>query len=1134
MSRTVWIAENVYDPSTWEKFEGVSSVNELLLQRYTAKPANMKIYWKYVAASCDVTPQGTPENIDAMAERLDRLDGIFFVMNYPAEPVTIIAIIAIVLAVAAIAAVFLFRPSQKPDNSASPNNSLTDRQNTARPNERIPDIFGEVRSVPDVIAPPFRVFESNQEVEYGGYCIGRGSYALSQVSAVVGGSIVWDIKDDTTPLQQMDGSSAKVYGPGTSPNSGDAPLLLIGPTFDQPFINVTKSASVIGQILRAPNDTSVGGSGVGGIFVAHSDGTISCSDSNTDFTAYFGIGDDINFYNGGAGCNDPAGIQPPVNLDGNYVAAAVTSSILTFVNPSAVNAAWGALASFGGEQTTAMAPRITASGSRVIGPYVMDVTDCTEIWCNIVAPNGLFKVSSSSGNQYRIDTAATVTITPLDENFNPVGTSRSFSGAVIGSAVIQSQRAITIKCVLPLRTDGKPAGRVQVTCVRTTSYDTSWLGTNADVIQWRDLMAISPVTKQDFGNVTIMQTKSYATASALVATQRKLNVEVTRKLPVLDPVTHLAVAPFAFNCDVASVVVAHPDNFMVALTFTGNIAGPAPTGTIGFFTTQYGIDSSTSTVATGPFAFNTMIGFSVGAAIGPITLNYVYSGDANYPSSRIIIDCSVETDGTAVIPVPFSKSKVSDTNMVATRNAADIAIALALDPYLGNRPLTEIDFTNINSTLGVGQAVSTYFGSDLCCEFCYTFDDTQTTFEEMMTIIAQATFCTPYRRGSLLSMYFEKLTQSGTILFNHRNKLPGTETRTVTFGLNSNYDGIELNYIDPAAPNYPQVETTVTLYYPTNQSATNPKQITLQGVRNNVQAALVGWRLYNKLLYQNTAVEFQSTGEAAIVISTQRILVADNTRPDVQDGEITAQTGLTLTTSQPVVFAPGKDYAIFLQMYDGSIDNIAITPGPTANQVVLAGTPALPLVMDDDRYAKTTYQVAGPPINKYEPIDVDEVGIAWDGTFGIISDRALDGLTFAGNKIKLIGVIAEDQAGIQTSVDLSGTYTIDHVDHLGTLGEGNDDIFISGVDWSFLNVFAPTTTSTRDGAFIVNPGNPAAPITAYLLQSKEANDGSTYKLQALNYDDRYYGNDKDFINGTLLLNDISVSNAPFPDGGGYY
>lgn len=837
MSR-VTIVDNALDPSTWETIEDVTNVVEFLQSRYEFFPDTHHIYLNSVAKNCDVTPTGTDEQRAAQAEVLEKTSGHFYIVVYPEGFEVILIIIAIVLAVVAIGLSFLLRPNtSKNQTQGSPNNALGDRQNTARPNERIPDIYGNVISTPDIIAPPYRIFASNQEVEYGYYCIGRKSFQIEQAPALVGGAILWDIKDDITPLQQIDGASAEVYGPNTSPNSGDAPTLTIGASIGQPIVNLQRSSSVIGQIIRPPNDTTITGDNS---IRATASGTIECNDSNIDFTDYFATGDDVALVYDGA--VDPGGIVATQDLTGFYQLAAVSSTVLTFVSPTSVNPNWANLASFSGAASEFQSPVLAQSGTRWLGPFITDMAEMTEIWCNFVAPNGLFKVSASSGNQYRIDVMVQLEVTPLDSDYNPVGSARLYTTTVTGSAVVQSQRATTLKAVLPLRTDGKPAGRCQVRVQRLTLSDTEWQGQNIDQTQWRDLYAISPLSVTDFGDVTTIQTMSFATASALVTQQRKLNVQVTRLLPMRDPVTFV----------------------------------PSPTLT------------------------------------------------------------------------------------VATKNAADIYCAMAEDPFIGNRTAAEINYENIYALLGSGGTVETYFGTPLATEFCATFDDSNVSFEEMLGDVSQAVFCQAFRRGSALDISFEQPTDVGTILFNHRNKIPGSETRTVTFGLTNDYDGIEIDYIDPNAPNYPDIDTTVTLYFPLDQSAINAKKITLIGVRNNVQAQLIGWRLYQKLLYQNTVVEFTSLKEAADCVLQDPILVADNTRDDVYDGEIIAVNALLLTLSQPVQIDDGLTRYIFLQLSTGVIEAIQVFATTYPTIVRIASAPSTPLNTDPTTWARTTFMIAIP------------------------------------------------------------------------------------------------------------------------------------------------------------------------------
>ena len=76
-------------------------------------------------------------------------------------------------------------------------------------------------------------------------------------------------------------------------------------------------------------------------------------------------------------------------------------------------------------------------------------------------------------------------------------------------------------------------GYCRVRVKRTTNSDTNFEGTVVDEVKWRDLYAMSPVTQQHFGDVTTVQSVTYATDGALAVKSRKLNMEVTRKLPRL-------------------------------------------------------------------------------------------------------------------------------------------------------------------------------------------------------------------------------------------------------------------------------------------------------------------------------------------------------------------------------------------------------------------------------------------------------------------------------------------------------------------------------------------------------------------------------------------------------------------------
>jgi hypothetical protein len=900
---TVTIFNNPLELEAGEVFDNVEDIHALFQSKWPVFPKTARIYHRSVAQSCDVTPKNEHE-----IEALGKLNGNVYVVLYPEGFEVIAIIVAVVLAAVAIGISFLIRPNTKLNQNnqqPSPNNSLSDRQNTNRPNERIPDIVGTVRSTPDLIAVPYKYFINNQEVEHFYGCIGKGSYQIEQThsTSVDDPTVVWDVKDDTTPLQEIDGSSFAIYGPNTSPNSGNAPQLAVGDPINTQIVNIQPSNCVNGQVLRAPNASNLTGKDNIRVTAA---GTVETNDGTIDFNAYYAVGDTVSLVYGDAA--DPGHVHPNVSVVGDYTLLAVTTNSLTLANPSSVSAGWAALASFTGAASTYGSPVLVDLNDRHVGPFILNVGSMTEVWCNFVAPNGLFKISNESGNQYPIDVDVQIELQALNASYQPVGDIIAFTGTLVGSAVLQSQRGVTVKCKLPTRANGSVAGVCQISAIRLTASDKDFDGTVNDQVQWRDLYAVSPIAVSNFGNVTTIQTLTYATASALSVKARKLNLQVTRLLP----------------------------------------------------------------------------SYASGSASAPI----------------------------------------------ATKNAADILMYLATEPYIGNRTLAEIDVAELYSVLGPSGSVQSYFGTSLCTEFCYTFDDAQVSFEESVADVTQATFCTAFRRGSVMSVSFERQTANSVLLFNHRNKIPGSETRTITFGKTNDYDGIELDYIDPFAPNYPDLDTTVTLHFPPDQSAVNPKKITSVGIRNRVQAWMLGWRLYNKLIYQNTAVDFKSTQEAALLVLQDRILVADNTRADTQDGQITGQSGLTLFLSQNFDVIGGHNYIIFLQRYDGAVDSIVVTAqagtitttdeGKSRSMALnLQRAPIVPLVLDPDKYAATTYWI------------VDQ-----------------------------------------------------------------------------------TTSSNVAKAF--------------LLSEKDPEDGMQYTVKAVNYDDRYYSRDQDFINGSVNLGDYeSIPNSGF-------
>ncbi len=296
--------------------------------------------------------------------------------------------------------------------------------------------------------------------------------------------------------------------------------------------------------------------------------------------------------------------------------------------------------------------------------------------------------------------------------------------------------------------------------------------------------------------------------------------------------------------------------------------------------------------------------------------------------------------------LPTYKNGAMTSALFPTSSFADALVAMALDEKIGRRTIDEIDLDNIYQTY---QDIVDYFGTPLAGEFCTTFDDTNTSFEELVQMLCDAVFCTGYRQNNKLRLYFEKPTNNSVLLFNFRNKIPDSEKREINFGIVDDYDGLVYEWTDPVD------DSRVNIYLP-DRGAKNPKEVKSVGVRNRWQAHFNAWRLWNKLKFQHTSITFDACAESELLVLRDRILVADNRKQEQQSGEIEQQNGLILKLSHEVKLSAGKAYVIYLQMGNGSVDLIPVKP-VDVRHVQLERLPLYPLNLENNDFIRTVYTV---------------------------------------------------------------------------------------------------------------------------------------------------------------------------------
>lgn len=910
MLKTVDIIHVTMEPSKAVTYQ-VESVLHLLTEQFDEMRPGIKVYHKYVSLETDVTPSNVEE-----AVALDELDGPFVIMVHPAGGIAIgLAILAVVL----VAAVVLM-PKAPPiaamrnTQQSSANNELSERTNKARPNSRVEDIYGQVRSTPTLMGLPYRIFENNEEVEYMYACVGRGDYLIE------------DVRDDTTLIDDIAGASVEVFAPFTSPNSGDEPKLRIGAPINTRILNVGRSNSVNGQVLRAPNDENVKGTDN---IKFNSTGRITIpTDYPLDFTDKFAAGDLLKIENAARYASYHQEVRTiTANADGSFQ--------FQIDSPTSIPPKYEI-----GKEVTLTGAVFVKEPDSTLPNNQYDVSGMYEI--------ASLEVISETGDLgleyfYKVGLQTPNLVNPQWNEANglvsnPVGI-RIPDGALLydlaGEYTILSVVAKQILLDNPV-TVNPDWGTITETPYYSPILSTSgvkpvgpFLVEKRNVSQlFNNIVALNGLYKRDArGN-------QFALTIELQLEVTPIDEDGTYGEPVLNTFSIDGSATFTRQRGVTNKFeLPNVGNCSVRMWRLTEINLDDDTGESIVDEVQWRDLYEVSEVDQLHFGDKTTVQAVTYATAGALQ---VKERKLNMLATRLLQKWVSGTTFT--------------TQTYATKDAADIICAICIDPKIGARPLAEVDFAQIHATIN---EVKQYFGTPLAAEFCYTFDKAGMSFQEMIKMVADAVFCIAYRRGSVIRLQFERKTDKSVLLFNHRNKVPKSEQRTKSFGNNADNDGVELKWIDPYD------DAMVTFYVPENRSALNPKSDETVGVRNNVQAYLHAKRRYNRIKYQRKAIEFKALEEADLLIEGDRILVADNTRTGTQDGQVRKQVGLDIELSQPVDFTKSPSYSVYLQMYDGSVEMIPVVSKLNERTIRLSRAPRLPLVTDFDAVSKTKYMLVG-------------------------------------------------------------------------------------------------------------------------------------------------------------------------------
>ncbi len=853
------------------------------------KSPQARIFLQPACQQNDVTPSNRVD--EASLQMLSKTND-FDIVCEAGEAVTIFLVVTAVLSAGLAIYTYLNMPDVPQMNQKSGNNELSNRVNRERIKGRVPDPFGTNKCVPDLIAPPILYYKDDGiEVEECLMCLGRGEFEIT------------DIKDGDTFGSTIDGFSTSVYAPGMSLIG--TPQIQIGEAFTEAPLVGKKSSAITGQTLEAPTESVI--------------------DTAIEGTMYPQYPNRLYLVGGGLNATFSAGESVVVNADRIGVADVQLSG----------------------------STNVEANGVITIGSAV-----------NIENPNNFKSI--------QIDTLL------IQDDLNGL---LDLAGRYEVASILKSGSfAYEIALVNPvsvnpnwaLLTDDNLANSSTLLTNNSNSVDISGNYTNTIAVTSEFIELNIPVEKQAEWNKLNGITVNSATIELRKYTDNWLGWFYINSADI-----EKLIFNFYFPKGLFSVRTDGKNAEMHAsydIEYQ-ELEGNAPVGPVlqldGSLVRQqqstFGISESIEL----PISFAEGVRVRVrktsqntrprSAVYDELKLKSVYACSylkkLAYPDVTLVRSQTVATDGALSVKerqwncIGTQKlysyaSGERSLSKQPTNDFADIVTHITLDPLIGRRELSDLDVQGLYAT---SQEIKNYFGTPLAAHFNYTFDQGSQSFEEALAQIASCVGSNARREGSQIYFQFEKENPNSSILFNHRNKRPFTETRSEKYGVDRDHDGVEVTWIDPADG---WVESIIRL---PDEFITNPKKLELSGVTNKHQAHFLAHRAWNKIQYQREMVKFTAYGEADLVSLNDRIAVVDDVVPTLtSSGDITYWNGRNITISQPVKLESSRSYTIHLQHLNRSVETMLVTQGADEYSLVLERLPVLPLVVKSeyDEYAK--------------------------------------------------------------------------------------------------------------------------------------------------------------------------------------
>lgn len=217
--------------------------------------------------------------------------------------------------------------------------------------------------------------------------------------------------------------------------------------------------------------------------------------------------------------------------------------------------------------------------------------------------------------------------------------------------------------------------------------------------------------------------------------------------------------------------------------------------------------------------------------------------------------------------------------------------------------------------------------------FDYIFDQRATVWEAARAV-ARAGRGVPMLSGSQLTIIRDTVKTVATAVFNQHNIIANSLQWSIKLPSNSEYDGVEIEYVDATTWS---PETVLCLIG--DDEGVNPERIKLPGVISRDRAFQEGMYERAIKLYSKESIEFKTGLEGHLPTFGDLILVTHDVPRWGTGGLVLEIDGTGITLNNPVTFADGV-HKLILRKKDGSAYGpVTCNAGPSSTQVVV--TPAV-------------------------------------------------------------------------------------------------------------------------------------------------------------------------------------------------